>query len=138
LRRLHRRPRVKSIRERQLNSQEQTIGTVAEREKMPFEVTPFMPYLMRYGAEATKPVAQHDGSAGRPTGEAQQTNKRNRSYILFSKKKPSNFGGFLFPGAIPRNPLETHSPEWRLYTPQSGDWRPTIASHTSLGVDSSS
>src|SRR5258707_4015225 len=33
------------------------IGTVAEREKMPFEVTPFMPYLMRYGAEATKPVA---------------------------------------------------------------------------------
>src|SRR5271167_3066912 len=27
------------------------IGTVAEREKMPFEVTPFMPYLTRYGAE---------------------------------------------------------------------------------------
>src|SRR5712672_738428 len=26
-------------------------GAVAEREKMPFEVTPFMPYLMRYGAE---------------------------------------------------------------------------------------
>ena len=33
------------------------VGTVAEREKMPFEVTPFMPYLTRYGAEATKPVA---------------------------------------------------------------------------------
>jgi hypothetical protein len=33
------------------------IGTVAEREKMPFEVTPFMPYLMRYGADASKPVA---------------------------------------------------------------------------------
>lgn len=33
------------------------IGTVAEREKMPFEVTPFMPYLMRYGAEASKPIA---------------------------------------------------------------------------------
>src|SRR6516164_8477913 len=33
------------------------IGTVAEREKMPFEVTPFMPYLTRYGAEAGKPVA---------------------------------------------------------------------------------
>ena len=30
------------------------IGTVAEREKMPFEVTPFMPYLTRYG---TTPVA---------------------------------------------------------------------------------
>jgi Peptidase family M48 len=33
------------------------VGTVAEREKMPFEVTPFMPYLMRYGADATKPIA---------------------------------------------------------------------------------
>jgi len=33
------------------------VGTVAEREKMPFEVTPFMPYLTRYGSDATKPVA---------------------------------------------------------------------------------
>jgi hypothetical protein len=33
------------------------IGTVAEREKMPFEVTPFMPYLTRYGADAGKPIA---------------------------------------------------------------------------------
>jgi len=33
------------------------VGTVAEREKMPFEVTPFMPYLMRYGTDAGKPVA---------------------------------------------------------------------------------
>jgi len=33
------------------------VGTVAEREKMPFEVTPFMPYLMRYGADTGKPVA---------------------------------------------------------------------------------
>jgi len=33
------------------------VGTVAEREKMPFEVTPFMPYLMRYGTETSKPVA---------------------------------------------------------------------------------
>src|ERR1700758_221741 len=33
------------------------VGTVAEREKMPFEVTPFMPYLMRYGADTSKPVA---------------------------------------------------------------------------------
>ena len=32
-------------------------GAVAEREKMPFEVTPFMPYLMRYGAEPVKPIA---------------------------------------------------------------------------------
>jgi len=40
------------------------VGTVAEREKMPFEVTPFMPYLMRYGAETAKPVA---ASAATPT-----------------------------------------------------------------------
>ena len=33
------------------------VGAVAEREKMPFEVTPFMPYLIRYGAEASKPIA---------------------------------------------------------------------------------
>jgi len=33
------------------------VGTVAEREKMPFEVTPFMPYLTRYGADASKPIA---------------------------------------------------------------------------------
>ena len=32
------------------------VGAVAEREKMPFEVTPFMPYLTRFGGE-TKPVA---------------------------------------------------------------------------------
>lgn len=33
------------------------IGTVAEREKMPFEVTPFMPYLTRFGTDSVKPVA---------------------------------------------------------------------------------
>ena len=31
-------------------------GAVAEREKMPFEVTPFMPYLTRFGAEPGKPI----------------------------------------------------------------------------------
>jgi hypothetical protein len=47
------------------------IGTVAEREKMPFEVTPFMPYLMRYGAEAGKPIAASAGTQTDPkTGEA--------------------------------------------------------------------
>ncbi|HET8925374.1 MAG TPA: M48 family metalloprotease [Candidatus Acidoferrum sp.] len=40
------------------------VGTVAEREKMPFEVTPFMPYLTRYGADASKPIA---ASAAAPT-----------------------------------------------------------------------
>jgi hypothetical protein len=33
------------------------VGTVAEREKMPFEVTPFMPYLTRFGSDTAKPVA---------------------------------------------------------------------------------
>jgi len=42
------------------------VGTVAEREKMPFEVTPFMPYLTRYGSEAVKPIA---ASATRPPGD---------------------------------------------------------------------
>jgi len=32
------------------------VGTVAEREKMPFEVTPFMPYLTRYNSDASKPA----------------------------------------------------------------------------------
>jgi hypothetical protein len=32
------------------------VGTVAEREKMPFEVTPFMPYLTRYNSDASKPT----------------------------------------------------------------------------------
>ena len=33
------------------------VGVLAEREKMPFEVTPFMPYLTRFGAENAKPIA---------------------------------------------------------------------------------
>jgi hypothetical protein len=33
------------------------IGAIAERERMPFEVTPFMPYLTRLGSEAAKPIA---------------------------------------------------------------------------------
>jgi hypothetical protein len=32
------------------------VGTVAEREKMPFEVTPFMPYLTRYASDGAKPA----------------------------------------------------------------------------------
>src|SRR5712664_737955 len=46
------------------------VGAVAEREKMPFEVTPFMPYLMRYGAEAAKPIAASAATPGDPkTGQ---------------------------------------------------------------------
>src|SRR5437588_9991434 len=33
------------------------VGTIAEREKMPFEVTPFMPYLTRFSVEPAKPIA---------------------------------------------------------------------------------
>src|SRR5579859_774994 len=45
------------------------VGTIAEREKMPFELTPFMPYLTRFGSEAGKPIAasattQGDGKPG--------------------------------------------------------------------------
>ncbi len=47
------------------------VGTVAEREKMPFEVTPFMPYLMRYGTEPSKPIAASAAAPSDPkTGEA--------------------------------------------------------------------
>src|SRR5271163_4495295 len=52
------------------------VGTIAEREKMPFEVTPFMPYLTRYGTDSTKPVAastvapQQDVKPGEPPDPA--------------------------------------------------------------------
>jgi Peptidase family M48 len=42
------------------------IGTVAEREKMPFEVTPFMPYLIRYGTDAAKPIAASTATPSDP------------------------------------------------------------------------
>jgi hypothetical protein len=44
------------------------IGAIAEREKMPFEVTPFMPYLTRFGSEAAKPIA---ASAAAPADQKQ-------------------------------------------------------------------
>jgi hypothetical protein len=44
------------------------VGAIAEREKMPFEVTPFMPYLTRFGSEAAKPIA---ASATAPAGQKQ-------------------------------------------------------------------
>jgi hypothetical protein len=47
------------------------VGTVAEREKMPFEVTPFMPYLTRYGTEPAKPIAASAATPADPkTGES--------------------------------------------------------------------
>jgi Peptidase family M48 len=47
------------------------VGTVAEREKMPFEVTPFMPYLTRYGTEPAKPIAASAATPADPkTGQS--------------------------------------------------------------------
>jgi len=46
------------------------VGTVAEREKMPFEVTPFMPYLTRYSSEATKPAANASSADPKPAAGA--------------------------------------------------------------------
>jgi len=45
---------------------------VAEREKMPFEVTPFMPYLIRYGADAAKPIAASASTPADPKAAAGQ------------------------------------------------------------------
>jgi hypothetical protein len=46
------------------------VGTVAEREKMPFEVTPFMPYLTRYATEPAKPIAASAATPADPkTGQ---------------------------------------------------------------------
>jgi hypothetical protein len=42
------------------------VGTMAEREKMPFEVTPFMPYLTRFGSDAAKPIAASATTQGDP------------------------------------------------------------------------
>jgi len=47
------------------------VGTVAEREKMPFEVTPFMPYLVRFGADSTvKPIAASAAADPKPGDQA--------------------------------------------------------------------
>lgn len=51
------------------------VGTVAEREKMPFEVTPFMPYLMRYGADAAKPIAASTAAQSDPKAATPPTGK---------------------------------------------------------------
>lgn len=43
------------------------IGNVAEREKMPFEVTPFMPYLTRFGTDIAKPIAASTDAPSDPS-----------------------------------------------------------------------
>jgi peptidase M48-like protein len=52
------------------------VGTVAEREKMPFEVTPFMPYLTRFGSDTGKPIAASAATQADP--KAPEQNKPNR------------------------------------------------------------
>jgi hypothetical protein len=51
------------------------IGTVAEREKMPFEVTPFMPYLTRYGSTPVAASAQAPAQQDAKPGEAPDPSK---------------------------------------------------------------
>jgi peptidase M48-like protein len=51
------------------------IGTVAEREKMPFEVTPFMPYLMRFTTEPAKPIAASTTTQPDPKASEAQPGK---------------------------------------------------------------
>jgi len=46
------------------------IGAIAEREKMPFEVTPFMPYLTRFGSEVAKPIAASAAAPDQKQGDA--------------------------------------------------------------------
>jgi hypothetical protein len=53
------------------------VGTVAEREKMPFEVTPFMPYLTRFGNDTGKPIAASAATQADPKA-ADAPNKPNR------------------------------------------------------------
>jgi len=53
------------------------VGTVAEREKMPFEVTPFMPYLTRFGSDTGKPIAASAATQADPKAPY-APNKPNR------------------------------------------------------------
>jgi hypothetical protein len=53
------------------------VGTVAEREKMPFEVTPFMPYLTRFGSDTGKPIAASAATQADPKAP-DVPNKPNR------------------------------------------------------------
>jgi len=46
------------------------VGTVAEREKMPFEVTPFMPYLTRYTVNASSAESKPPETASIPPSDA--------------------------------------------------------------------
>jgi len=62
------------------------IGTIAEREKMPFEVTPFMPYLMRTGPTLRNrsPPALH--SSRMPTSRPSLPSHKLQQQDIFGPK----------------------------------------------------
>jgi hypothetical protein len=64
------------------------IGNVAEREKMPFEVTPFMPYLTRFGSEAAKPVAASVNAPGDPASSVNAAASPNADQQPGAPKHP--------------------------------------------------
>ncbi len=68
------------------------IGNVAEREKMPFEITPFMPYLTRFGVES-KPVAASVNTPSDPApsvnGQATQSPATDQSTPAPAQDQPA-------------------------------------------------
>src|SRR6201998_1562589 len=74
------------------------VGTVAEREKMPFEVTPFMPYLTRYGSEGGKPAPPSQSSAppGCQAGSTAGPQKAvNQNFNFLRRRSPRAVRGFF-------------------------------------------
>src|ERR1700676_2685444 len=65
------------------------IGNVAEREKMPFEVTPFMPYLTRFGSEAAKPVAASANAPGDPASSVNAATSPNSDHQPAATPNPN-------------------------------------------------
>ena len=65
------------------------IGNVAEREKMPFEVTPFMPYLTRFGSEAAKPVAASVNAPGDPASSVNAATSPNSDHQPAAAPNPN-------------------------------------------------
>jgi len=53
------------------------VGALAEREKMPFEITPFMPYLTRFGNDVTKPINASATGTGNPDAAAANASDPN-------------------------------------------------------------
>ncbi|MBZ5528149.1 MAG: M48 family metalloprotease [Acidobacteriia bacterium] len=67
------------------------LGTLAEREKMPLEVTPFMPYLVRYGSAVSKQPPAQGAAAAPPAAEkpAEQPPAPGGALVPVEKAKDS-------------------------------------------------